>query len=293
MEAGADSGAGSGSGSEAERGCGSQASAAECKAPQPAGESPQPVFSGGCGAGPAKPKPEGGLGFGGCCSGDSDQSGGCSLPTVIAQPQAFAPGTPPVGPPGPPLPSPSPGSTSVASQDAAGEVTLPPAKSTYKQGGLRTTVNTPECLVSEADAEAPLEPEQYMYYAQQYAALAQQYAAYAQYCAQFAPQAGAAPGGDAPGSAVAAAPGASGDPSASSSGSQQQQAPKNTPIMVTPYRHNWLISGAHRTGEKGAWLQGLKSDVNKTVVAMSRYMGTGCRSCTPGPPSDNSQCKQM
>merc|ERR1719482_723409 len=69
---------------------------------------------------------------------------------------------------------------------------LPPAKSDFKEGRLRTTVNTPECLVSEADVEAPLEPEQYMYYAQQYAALAQQYAAYAQYCAQFAPQAAAA-----------------------------------------------------------------------------------------------------
>merc|ERR1719218_368966 len=69
---------------------------------------------------------------------------------------------------------------------------LPPPKSTFKAGGLRTTVNTPEALVTEADVEEQLQPEQYMQYAQQYAALAQQYAAYAQYCAQFAPQVAAA-----------------------------------------------------------------------------------------------------
>ena len=27
---------------------------------------------------------------------------------------------------------------------------------------------------------------------------------------------------------------------------QQQQQPQSSPIMVTPYRHNWLISGAHK-----------------------------------------------
>jgi len=69
---------------------------------------------------------------------------------------------------------------------------LPPAKAVHKEGRLRTTVNTPETLVTEADVEEPLQAEQYMYYAQQYAALAQQYAAYAQYCAQFAPQVAAA-----------------------------------------------------------------------------------------------------
>merc|ERR1719440_1089900 len=99
---------------------------------------------------------------------------------TTSPPQAF-------GPPG--------GAPQMAAPKAAPEINkkdLPPAKSNYKEGRLRTTVNTPETLVSEADVEAPLEPEQYMFYAQQYAALAQQYAAYAQYCAQFAPQAAAA-----------------------------------------------------------------------------------------------------
>ena len=31
---------------------------------------------------------------------------------------------------------------------------------------------------------------------------------------------------------------------------QQTQQAKNTPIMVTPYRHNWLISGSHRGNQE-------------------------------------------
>merc|ERR1719183_2893887 len=100
------------------------------------------------------------------------------LPTTTSPPQAL-------GPPMQMVPA-------KASAPEINKEDLPPAKSTFKAGGLRTTVNTPETLATEADTEAPLEPEQYMYYAQQYAALAQQYAAYAQYCAQFAPQAAAA-----------------------------------------------------------------------------------------------------
>jgi hypothetical protein len=73
----------------------------------------------------SKPKPEGGLGF-----------GGDSLPTTSSTPQAFGP----------------PGGLPIAKQEASDtkkeEVKLPPAKSTYKQGGLRTTVNTPETLLS-------------------------------------------------------------------------------------------------------------------------------------------------
>ena len=161
------------------------------------------------------------------------------------------------------------------------EVALPLAKSTYKQGGLRTTVNTPETLVTEADAEEVAEPEQYMYYAQQYAALAQQYAAYAQYCAQYAPQAAAAAEA-AGGQKAVAAP----NPAAVAQQQQQQQAAqgqqKNTPIMVTPYRHNWLISGNHRGNQDGAWYDAIKGDLVKTFGTLSRYMG-GCRACAPVP----------
>lgn len=169
------------------------------------------------------------------------------------------------------------------------EQQLPPARATYREGRLRTTVNTPETLVTEADMEEVLEPEQYMYYAQQYATLAQQYAAYAQYCAQFAPQAAGGGGASCPGPAAG-----SGAVSPAEQGSSAaQQAPKNTPIMVTPYRHNWLISGAHRGGGgDGAWLSGLKSDVKKSVAVLQRYVG-GCRSCTPGTDDAAQQCKQM
>merc|ERR1712167_526455 len=155
----------------------------------------------------------------------------------------------------------------------------------FKTGGLRTTVNTPETLATEADTEAPLEPEQYMYYAQQYAALAQQYAAYAQYCAQFAPQAAAAQAaaGGSPGTSSSSSAGppppsaiaTSSQGSGAASSSQAQAQPKANPIMITPYRHNWLISGAHKDGQ-GAWLEGLKGDVKKSIKKLSTYVG-GCR----------------
>lgn len=161
------------------------------------------------------------------------------------------------------------------------DVVVPPAKSTYKQGGLRTTVNTPETLVTEADEGDEMDPEQYMYYAQQYAALAQQYAAYAQYCAQYAPQAQAAAGQkQMPPTTTAVA----------QQQQQQQQAAqqgqqKNTPIMVTPYRHNWLISGSHRGNQDGAWYEAIKGDLVKTFGTLSRYVG-GCRACAPVPWSE-------
>lgn len=260
----------------------------------------QEAGSGGAESGPAVassnqekekgPKPEGGLGFGGV------------LPTAASPPQALTPGSAAPGGAvaaarGVATAGPTAGAGPMGAgaeggaQDAKAEAPLPPAKSTYREGRLRTTVNTPECLVTEADMEAPLEPEQYMYYAQQYAALAQQYAAYAQYCAQFAPQAaGAGP------TAASASPGGAGAgavaPAAEQGAAAAQQAPKNTPIMVTPYRHNWLISGAHRSGGgDGAWLEGLRGDVKKSIAALGRYVG-GCRSCTPGT-GDATQCRQQ
>mmetsp|Transcript_61095 Transcript_61095/g.133776 ORF Transcript_61095/g.133776 Transcript_61095/m.133776 type:complete len:221 (-) Transcript_61095:179-841(-) len=71
---------------------------------------------------------------------------------------------------------------------------------------------------------------------------------------------------------------------------QQQQAAqqgqqKNTPIMVTPYRHNWLISGSHRGNQDGAWYEAIKGDLVKTFGTLSRYVG-GCRACAPVPWSE-------
>lgn len=233
----------------------------------------------------SKPKPEGGLGF------------GPSLPATVAPPQALAPaqglctsGACSAGSSG--AASTSGAAGSGASGAAVGaDVQLPPKRHNFKQGGLRTTVNTPECLVTEADAEAPLDPQDYMFYAQQYAALAQQYAAYAQYCAQFAPQPGEA--GGAGGAALSSSGGGAPAPVATAaSSSQSAEAPKNTPIMITPYRHNWLISGAHRVGGSGSWMEGLSADMKKTLGNLSQNVGGGCRSCTSGK-VDSEQCRQM
>merc|ERR1712232_1095591 len=59
----------------------------------------------------------------------------------------------------------------------------------------------------------------------------------------------------------AAAPPAQQERKAAEKGETQQ---KNVPIMVTPYRHNWLISGSHRDGREGAWLESLKGDITKS-----------------------------
>eukprot|EP00931_Biecheleriopsis_adriatica_P029731 TRINITY_DN17602_c0_g1_i1.p1 TRINITY_DN17602_c0_g1~~TRINITY_DN17602_c0_g1_i1.p1 ORF type:complete len:329 (-),score=79.29 TRINITY_DN17602_c0_g1_i1:96-1082(-) len=185
--------------------------------------------------------------------------------------------------------------------DAAEEVAsleVPEARHKYKSGGLRTTVNTPETLVTEADPEEVVEPEQYMYYAQQYAALAQQYAAYAQYCAQFAPQAAAASEGPPARQPAQGSGPAEGQGSTVASQSQQSQAQqKNTPIMITPYRHNWLISGNHRGNQEGNWYDGLKGELAKTLTTVGSTVGSyigGCRACAPVPGSESDdQCKQM
>mmetsp|Transcript_58959 Transcript_58959/g.140762 ORF Transcript_58959/g.140762 Transcript_58959/m.140762 type:complete len:432 (+) Transcript_58959:58-1353(+) len=253
-------------------------------------------------SGPGK-QVEGGLGM-----------GPPGMPTAGSLPQALAPGCtlPPQGPascssdccPHPP---------GADAKSGVEKVDLPPAVHKYKEGRLRTTVNTPETLVTEADPEPPLEPEQYMFYAQQYAALAQQYAAYAQYCAQYAPQAATAaaiagggmppgqlppamvpPGASqaAPSSAVATAPSGNGNGGDAAAAPQSGQGqPKNMPIMVTPYRHNWLISGSHRNSDKdGTWYDGIKGDVKNSISVLGKYVG-GCRQCTPG--TDGSQCRQM
>lgn len=200
---------------------------------------------------------------------------------------------------------------------------LPEAKSKLKKGGLKTTVNSPDCLVSEAQSEV-LDPEQYMMYAQQYAALAQQYAQYAQYCAAYAPQlqaaqaqqAAIAAGADPaqvqmqmqmhmqqqqqmqmqqqqqsqqsrgpPQHMVAPQPGSKGKKqsgpaaAAASNPNVNPNAPK--PIMITPYRHNWLISGNHRGDKNGSesWAEGLKKDLAKLVAPLTSRVS--CRSCMP------------
>jgi len=282
---------------------------------------------------------EGGLGMG--CDSKDESSG---LPSAGAPPQIYAPGSAPpasssccggtCGSPlscisqgAPPLAgaatavsASAPSSETVASA-AEAEANVPPAKSKYKSGGLRTTVNTPVALVQEADMEeGPPDADQYMYYAQQYAQVAQQYAAYAQFCAQYAdqvkmgdmtaeqqqalmaqqqqqmrqmqqPQQVAQQPRPQPASSSSSSGSQQVAPQpASSSGSQQvapqpggQQAAaqqKNTPIMVTPYRHNWLISGNHRSGgPDGAWWNGIKDDFRSAAAAITRTMG--CRdSCT-------------
>merc|ERR1712232_863404 len=100
-----------------------------------------------------------------------------------------------------------------------GGFVLPPARSQYQQGGLRTTVNTPMVLVTEADddrgddcEEDEIDPAQYPHYEQQYRQLAEQYQAYADYCAQFNPQSSTATG----------SVGNSAAPSAETTGSMQQ-----------------------------------------------------------------------
>jgi hypothetical protein len=237
----------------------------------------------------------------------------------------------------------------------AEDVQVPLAKSNFKTGGLRTTVNTPQSLVDEYEPEEQdLDAEQYMYYAQQYAALAQQYAAYAQFCAQFAPQAAAmqqqqhpetisgcpanitaeqqtalvqyhqqqhqqmvammqeeqstAQGSmqqpckahnaassasssqrrtdqvvaASPSTQEAAAPGVQNKKANTEQGQPPGQQ-KNVPIMVTPYRHNWVISGSHRDGKgESAWLDSLKSDITKACVDLCRYVGD-CRTCATLP----------
>merc|ERR1712008_543564 len=128
--------------------------------------------------------------------------------------------------------------------------------------------------VTEVDADAPIEPEEYMFYAQQYAAISQQYAAYAQYYAQMAPQ-GAAAAAAGPQQANATMAGAS-------AAVDHEAARRNTPILVTPYRHNWLISGAHRAGGGvAAWVQGLTSDVQKSMQRWCQDSPGKCRSCMP------------
>jgi len=239
---------------------------------------------------PAKPLVEGGLGFGddligvggaiGCVGRES------RLPTASSLPQSLVPGLvanePSVG-----------GSTlndvpqqqeqqqlppQQQEQKQQPQQQVPPAKSTYKEGRLRTTVNTPQSLVTEVDVDGPFEPEQYMYYAQQYAALSQQYAAYAQYCAQHTPQPVAAAAGPQQAHQTAASVSVSGNHEAAA----HQAAKRNTPIMVTPYRHNWLISGAHRAGGGVAvWIQGLKNDVQKTMQVVCQDTTGISRCCAP------------
>lgn len=260
-----------------------KASATKSKTSQSRGGVPVGGFKGA--AATLKPKPEGGLGMG------IDSASGSSLPTTMAPPQAL----------GPPRSHSAPPQVPSKAKAEEKKVDLPPAKAAFKTGGLRTTVNTPECLVSEADVEEPLQPEQYMHYAQQYAALAQQYAAYAQYCAQFAPQVAAAQAGGAPGSSPGAASSSSGGPppppsssavaTQGASSSQAPAQPKANPIMVTPYRHNWLIAGGPKDGKEGSWLQNLKGDVDKSIKKLGTTLA-GCRAC-PGPSPAGSQCKQM
>eukprot|EP00933_Yihiella_yeosuensis_P017959 TRINITY_DN14933_c0_g2_i1.p1 TRINITY_DN14933_c0_g2~~TRINITY_DN14933_c0_g2_i1.p1 ORF type:complete len:388 (+),score=129.82 TRINITY_DN14933_c0_g2_i1:78-1241(+) len=203
-----------------------------------------------------------------------------------------------------------PGVASAAAATAANlgpqtEGELPAKKSEYKSGGLRTTVNTPKSLIDEIEpAEEDADAEQYMAYAQQYAQLAQQCAAYAQHYAALAPQLRAQQeaangGGSSSSSGGAASSSGGGGASTNPAAGAGDQTSRNTPIMVTPYRHNWLISGAHRdeNGEiQGNFMSNFSADVVSTMRSVASVLGADGRSCCSMTPADVLQkddCKQM
>merc|ERR1712054_577249 len=92
-----------------------------------------------------------------------------------------------------------------------------------------------------------------------------------------------------PAPSTAVAPSSQG--AASSQAQAQPKAPSTNQIMITPYRHNWLIAGGQKDGQGGSWLQNLKGDVDKSIKKLGTYVA-GCRAC-PGPSPAGSQCKQM
>lgn len=160
---------------------------------------------------------------------------------------------------------------------------LPPARHAHREGGIRTTVNTPSALLTEEYAEE--NPEQVMYLAQQYAMVAQQYAS----CAQVLYQHYNVMMQD---NATSATPPPNNAPS---SGDQapRSEPPKSTPMMITPYRHNWLISGAHHADDDSSLFDGLKSDFQRSMSSIVSRVG-GCRSCSPDATGGSGwQCQQM
>merc|ERR1712008_208374 len=98
---------------------------------------------------PAKPSFGGGLGFGdgatGAGSAGTCVSVGNEFPTAISCPQSLVSGLA--------AKQPSVGSSSPnglpEQQQQQQQQQVPAAKSTYREGRLRTTVNTPETLVTE------------------------------------------------------------------------------------------------------------------------------------------------
>lgn len=198
----------------------------------------------------------------GCCAGVAASSDSVAEALALAPAAASAPASaaaPGAAPRGAGGGGEARGAKAEAGEEAELPVELPPARHVFRQGGIRTTVNTPAVLVTEAgydddeeEEEDDVGPEQYPQLEQQYRHLAEQYSAYAQYCAQFNPQSAGTGGVD----------GAAGPGSA--------RAPRNV--------------------DTSTWMDSLRLDFRQSLVGLRRYAG-GCRSCVK--PLDAAQCKQM
>lgn len=135
-----------------------------------------------------------------------------------------------------------------------------------KYKSYRTTVTNPKSLFDEKREMPAFDPkyaEQYMLYAQQYGAYSQQFALYAQYCAQQG--------------AVQAAKAefeqAKKKQQEQLKKMQKKAAKKGKPIppdpsqpkpmMITPYRHNWLLSGNSETTGETSWWEHLAREATR------------------------------
>jgi len=135
-----------------------------------------------------------------------------------------------------------------------------------QENGLKTTVTNPKSLFDEKREMPAFDPkyaEQYMLYAQQYGAYSQQFALYAQYCAQQG--------------AVQAAKAefeqAKKKQQEQLKKMQKKAAKKGKPIppdpsqpkpmMITPYRHNWLLSGNSETTGETSWWEHLAREATR------------------------------
>ncbi|CAD7949056.1 unnamed protein product [Amoebophrya sp. A120] len=131
--------------------------------------------------------------------------------------------------------------------------------------GLKTTVANPQALLDEKRDMPSFDPkyaEQYMLYAQQYGAYSQQFAIFAQYCAQQG--------------AVTAAKAQYEEAKKRQQEElkkvQKKAAKKGKPIppdptapkpmMITPYRHNWLLSG-NSQAQPTTWWEHLKQEAGR------------------------------
>jgi len=174
-----------------------------------------------------------------------------------------------------------------------GTVILPPKprveipEKIPKGGEVKTTVSHPVAIREEIRDLPPFDPayaEQYMVYAQQFSAYAQQFALYAQYCAQQ----GAIDQAKKQQEAAAASREEEFQKAhrkALKKGRPLPEKPgtQGKPLMITPYRHNWIISGAadgqEDTGPAGkteeiGWWETLKNETYRLFWADTRGCGS-------------------